>query len=652
MGMRWTGWLAGLALLAASPAGAAEPPTQPDTVPPRIATEDFAELPFMSRPVLSPDGMNLTARFRIKGVEKLIVTGIASGSKQRIIAMPPKVDLVRYFWAGNKTVVISMGLTVPWFDDEGYATRLYAYDIDSEKFRALDNKIGGLDGDDVLWMDPEGKSMVMAFQASPYDYPDIWSMDLATARAKQVTSGYEHIWNWYADSSGVARYGFGYLDDHNWQMVYRSSAKDHFKLVAHGNDDRDSSDLIDGVFRLTLDSDTGYTFARDAKDPYWGLYEYDFAKHARGKQVFSVPGSDLDSATTDDSGQKLVSAVFTDSRNRIHWFDDKLATLQADLDKAVGADSEAWIVTHNRDYSILMIYVCSPTNPGSYYLYQTAEGVMHRFAKVNEKLNVAMLAPVQYVHYKARDGKDLAAYLALPKGRAPKGLPLIILPHGGPFGLRDEGDYDMEVQFFANRGYAVLQPQFRGSGSYGKEFEDSAQGQWGRAMQDDLDDGMDWLAKDGTIDPKRVCMIGSSYGGYAALWAATRNPERYRCAASFAGISDVPKWLKYSGRFDGTKHRENWRARLQGDKTFDLKTVSPLYTVDRLQVPVLIAHGEADTRVPFKQSGQYVAALTAAHKVHEFVAIPKEGHGFTTSANAQLWLDKLDAFLAKYNPAG
>lgn len=326
--------------------------------------------------------------------------------------------------------------------------------------------------------------------------------------------------------------------------------------------------------------------------------------------------------------------------------------MQADLDKAVGAERQAWVVSHSRDYGILVISLGGSSDPGAYYLYQQAEGVMHRFAKVNEHLIADQLAPSKYVHYKTRDGQALTAYLTLPVGRPAKGLPLIILPHGGPFGVRDDGDFDEEVQFFANRGYAVLQPQFRGSGSFGKVFEDSAQGQWGRAMQDDLDDGMDWLAGQGIVDAKRVCVIGSSYGGYAALWAATRNPERYRCAASFAGISDVPKWLKYSGRFEGTKHRENWRSRLQGDNTFDLKTVSPLYTVDRLKVPVLIAHGDADPRVPFKQSKQYADALTAAGKVHEFYPIPDEVHGFTKAANEQLWLDKLDAFLAKYNPAG
>jgi dipeptidyl aminopeptidase/acylaminoacyl peptidase len=124
-------------------------------------------------------------------------------------------------------------------------------------------------------------------------------------------------------------------------------------------------------------------------------------------------------------------------------------------------------------------------------------------------------------------------------------LPLIIMPHGGPYGVRDDGTYDVEVQFLANRGYVVLQPEYRGSGGYGKAFSDKGEGQWGRAMQDDLDDGMDWLAGQGTIDPRRVCIIGSSYGGYAALWGAVRNPERYRCAASFAGVSDLKRQMKF-----------------------------------------------------------------------------------------------------------
>ena len=222
----------------------------------------------------------------------------------------------------------------------------------------------------------------------------------------------------------------------------------------------------------------------------------------------------------------------------------------------------------------------------------------------------------------------------------------------GPYGIRDDGTYDAEVQFLANRGYVVLQPEFRGSGGYGKSFYEKGEGQWGRAMQDDLDDGMDWLARQGTIDPKRVCLIGSSYGGYAALWGAVRNPERYRCAASFAGVSDLQRQLKYQIDFKISKrYRKDWRRTVQGEETFDLKTVSPLYTVDRLKVPVLLMHGDDDQRVPYKQSKLFADALKEAGKTYEFVTLKDEGHGFSTSANMQLWLDSLDAFLAKYNPA-
>ncbi len=658
---RWAGVGLCLAWAFCSPAHASDDPAPKPAVapsgatpaiPPRIPTADFAVRPKLSRPVLSPDGLHLAARFSVNGTEQLAIADLTGKTPLRALDPGKKIDLVRYFWAGNHVLLIAIGQKVPYFDDEAYATRLIAYDLDTRKLQPINRHIAGLKGDDVLWVDPEGKTILLAFQDSLYNNPSVWRMDIATNQATLVQHEYSNIWDWYADNSGVVRYGFGYFDEHNWQMVYRSSATDKFRQVLKGNDDQQDDNTIDTFLRLTLGSDKSYTIARSSDNPYWAIYEYDFAQHQRGKLVFSAQGSDIDEATVSDDGQKLVAARYTDNRDRVHWFDDKLAALQADLDKAVGAEHEAWITTHSRDYEILVVALTSPSDPGAFYLYQQAEGKMHRFARINDNLPSEAMAPVKYVHYKARDGRELAAYLTLPPGRPAKGLPLIIHPHGGPFGVRDAGDFDEEVQFFANRGYAVLQPQFRGSGSFGKEFEDLAKGQWGRSMQDDLDDGMDWLAGQGTVDARRVCVIGASYGGYAALWAATRNPERYRCAASFAGISDVPRWLKYSGRFEGTKHRENWRAQMQGDKTFDLKTVSPLYTIDRLKVPVLIAHGEADTQVPFKQSKLYADALTAAGKTHEFYPIPDEVHGFTKAANEQLWLDKLDAFLTKYNPAG
>jgi dipeptidyl aminopeptidase/acylaminoacyl peptidase len=330
--------------------------------------------------------------------------------------------------------------------------------------------------------------------------------------------------------------------------------------------------------------------------------------------------------------------------------DPALSKLQAELDASFPG-REAWVVSRSRDEKKVIIWAGSSSDPGRFFVEDLGTGDIKLLAEVNEKLRKQRLSPSRYVDYTARDGTRIYGYLTLPVGREPKNLPLVIMPHGGPYGVRDNGDYDSEVQFLANRGYAVLQPNYRGSASYGTEFSEKGEGQWGRKMQDDIDDGMDWLAGQGTIDPKRVCIVGGSYGGYAALWGATRNPERYRCAASFAGVTDVERQVKYARGFMGRKSGKSWLDKVRGDKSFDLGTVSPLANVARLKVPVLIAHGDEDQRVPLKQSSLYVKALQQANKQHEFHLYKGEGHGLSKSENLKDYLERLGAFLAKHNPA-
>ncbi len=309
------------------------------------------------------------------------------------------------------------------------------------------------------------------------------------------------------------------------------------------------------------------------------------------------------------------------------------------------------IGSRNADDSRFIVWVGAAEDPGTFYVYVPAAGALAPIAIVNDKLDPAQLAPTKYIHYSARDGLDIPAYLTLPAGRDAKSLPLIVLPHGGPYDVRDTLGYDPHVQFLANRGYAVLQPNYRGSSSYGLAFFEKGEGQWGRAMQDDLDDGVDWLVKEGVVDGKRVCIVGGSYGGYAALWGATRNPERYRCAASLAGISDLGRQLKEQLNLLSSRYRKNWRATVQGATDFNLDGISPLKNIDRLRVPVLVAHGDQDTRVPLKQSTLYVAGLVKAGKLHEFHVYEGEGHGLNDPQNIADWLERLDSFLEKYNPA-
>lgn len=629
-----------------SPAAA---PAKPDLIP----TEAFAERPFMARPRLSPDGKHIAARMNVQGNESLAILS-TNNEPPKLIGLGNKKtdpDLRWYRWAGNNTLLVSVGKLVPWDGDEALLTRLMAYDITTGKMTFLGDSTEGLTGDDVLWVDPEGKSVLMAYQATIYEYPSIWRVDIATNRRKLVQSSEDRVWDWYADNAGVVRVGYRMKDGGKWDMLYRAKDGDPLRTVVRAKNLEDDDALMSAV-HVWSGTDLGYRIMKNEKTGRDALYRYDYAKREKGELVYDNPQNDIDDFDLSEEKGELVNVTYTDDQNRIHWFDKEMAELQDSLDKSVGGRRAA-VVTQNRDRSMVMVHVGSSSDLGSYYLYQLADGVMHRLAYVNNKLSPSSLATPRYVTYKARDGMEIPAYLTLPVGRDPKKLPLIILPHGGPYGVRDDGDFDADVQFLANRGYAVLQPQYRGSSSYGDDYYQKGRGQWGRAMQDDLDDGMDWLAKDGVIDPKRVCIVGSSYGGYAAQWGAIRNPERYRCAVSFAGVSDMPRLLKYqlSDMSNLKRGAAEWKKTVMGPEDFDLKTISPLMFADKLKVPLMLLHGDKDQRVPFKQSTMMADALKAAGKDYEFYAIPGEGHGFSKSVNAKLWYDKLDVFLKKHNPA-
>jgi dipeptidyl aminopeptidase/acylaminoacyl peptidase len=629
---------AAVAQTPASPAAAAQSAM--------IPTADFAARSLISGPSLSPDGEWVLAVLGTPGEPSLGL--IAVHNKEiRTFAVPKGYELVSYRWAGDGKVLISVGKSARWVDGSDiYVTRLVAYDIATRKSVFIGRADEGPKGDDILYVAPDGGWMLLAIQRTIYDYPSVFRVDLATAAMKEVVRQRDDVWNWYADQNGVVRAGIGYSNS-KWSLVYRRADGDSFRKAGSARYDDKKASL--GLLRFALDSDQGYILSNE-KTGRDALYRFNFATLELGDLVYESKTNDVSDYVLNDDGSGIRAAFYTDDRDRVEWFDPTLKAVQADLDKAVPG-REAWIVSRNRDSKRMLVLVTAPNDPGSFYYYFPDEGVMHRLAAINERLKGRILALSRPVAYQARDGLTIHAYLTLPPGREAKGLPLIVMPHGGPFGVRDNGDYDRYVQFLANRGYAVLQPNYRGSESYGRTFEEKGNGQWGRAMQDDLDDGMDWLVKQGVADSKRVCIVGASYGGYAALWGATRNPERYRCAASFAGISDVGRQLKYSKDFfRNAKGAREWRERVQGDA--EAADISPLAQVARLKVPVLLAHGKEDQRVPIKQSELYAKALTAAGKPVEYVAYEKEGHGLSEPANVQDYLDRLEAFLRKHNPPG
>ena len=347
---------------------------------------------------------------------------------------------------------------------------------------------------------------------------------------------------------------------------------------------------------------------------------------------------------------KPFAAYYTADRDEVHYFDEDVRKQHASMRKALGG-AEVWVVSRARDGSRMLVASGTESDPGALYMFEPAARVLSEVAIYRPSLDFQLLARPQPMRYTARDGTVIRGYLTLPRGREAKGLPLIIMPHGGPYGVRDKLEYNDEVQLLANRGYAVLQPNFRGSGGYGAAFFELGSGQIGRAMQDDLDDAMDWAVREGLADPKRVCVVGGSYGGYAAMWAVMRNPERYACGASWAGVTDLDKQLRYDRQSFSRGGFKRWRDRVRGSGVEDMKAVSPLMMAATLNRPLLLAHGTKDIVVPFSQYSVFEKAVRAAPVRPRTLVIEGEGHSFSTSENEQKWYDALVAFLEEHNPA-
>jgi dipeptidyl aminopeptidase/acylaminoacyl peptidase len=626
------------------------PPSQPSVAstprPARIPIDRFAASPSLSAVEISPLGTQVLGKATVRGKAHLVVMNLATGAMQ-LFAPPERAEIGRFGWAGENRILVSFGASVRWFGEDAYQTRLFAYDLRDGSRQFLGLKDSGLHGDGVRYVDPTGEWLLLELQRSPFEYPAVFRADLATGRLKQVVEPMHRVWDWYADRAGVVRVGLGFGPD-DWFMVYRKAADAEFNRTADQpyGDRKAALDMI----ALAGVTDQGFLLS-DEQTGRFALYRYDFAAGRIVERVFESQTNDVDDYTLSEDGRSVLAVHYADERARTVWFDPVMKARQARLDAALPGRMND-IISWSRDRERMIVWSATDRDPGTFYFHAPATGQLTKLGERYEGVDPTQLAATTYTRYAARDGLEIPAYLTLPPGREPKALPLIVMPHGGPYGVRDLLGYDPEVQFLANRGYAVLQPNYRGSSGYGIAFRERGEGEWGRRMQDDLDDGVKWLASAGTVDPQRVCLVGSSYGGYAALWGATRNPEIYRCAASFAGVSDLGRQLKYQlNATQDRRQRQDWRETVQGATSFDLASVSPLQQVGQLRVPVLLVHGDDDQIVPAKQSALYETALRKSGKDHEYRLYAGEGHGLDDPANRVDWFTRLEAFLAKHNPA-
>lgn len=614
----------------------------------QLAIEAFAEVPQIEDPELSPDGKRIAGKIAIRGKQLFAVITPGSGQPPKLIN-PGKSDLNWWRWVNDEWLVVGIGQAVPVEGDTlhvTYATRALGYSVSTGKAVPLAHDVGQK-GDDVIWRARDGSARVLlSFQTSlgfneVGFWPQVDEIDLATGKRHNVMRSTPGIFSWYADGDGVVRMGIGATDDgRSRRLLYRDSASAAFKTI-----DRAATRKQ----RLTVPSlflrDMGKALVIDDDEKgYSALYELDLKTLERGKQLFASKGYDIGGIVPDPTGFGYLGVAVNEDRPEIRWTDPDMIAMQAAVSDLVRG-AQVRIVSASRDRSRAIVQVGGADAPGGYFIYEPAGRVMEPLGFNNMTIKMRRMHPVSTIRYKARDGLEIAAVLTLPLEHDGK-LPLIVMPHGGPF-ARDTETWDWWTQFLADRGYAVIQPNYRGSSGYGTPFTEKGQGQWGLAMQDDLDDAVKAMADLGIADPARVCMVGASYGGYAAIRAAQRDGKKYRCAVSYAGVSDLGQMIRHQRNFLYSGAKGDWLR----EQAPDLKNVSPLNFPEQFSIPLLLVHGDEDLVVPPVQSKLLAQKLKAAGKDVTYIVQPEADHHFSRAEDRLEFLKALEAFLKKHNPA-
>ena len=645
-----------LPLLAASaglaqpqPPAAAPVPAPPAAAPPRQErpVELFAALPHFSGPRLSPDGTRLAVKLRAEDRQVLAIVSLNDPAvRPAFVSGGERIEINSWTWVNDDWLAVSVGTAERDGSAEIYVTRL----LGINRQGTVMNRIGWTDAaqlaGEVIWVAQDGSPRVLFTKQTAYSglnfWPRVYEADIATGRTRVVVNSQESVLSWFADRQGNVRMGYGYTDETGTaRLLYRAGGDGGFQTVARANMRRDERIPMPTMFLPNNNA----AIAVSDRDGFDAVYEMSLPDLTLGRRLFAVEGYDVDAIYPTAAGDRIAGVAYTAERPTVHWRDPAMRQAQGGLDATFGV-GRAHIMSWSRDRSKLLAHVGGPNQAGAYYLLDVASRAVSRVAWLNETLQDQELAPVRTMRYRARDGVEIEAVLTLPPGREARGLPVIVMPHGGP-SARDNESWDWMTQFLADRGYLVVQPNYRGSSGYGTRFAELGRGEWGRKMQDDVDDALAWLAQQGMVDRARACIVGASYGGYAALRAAQRAPQLYRCAMSYAGVSDLAALARYDRNFFNSRGRRQWLSA----QAPDFREVSPLNHAAAFTIPVLLMHGDRDVIVPVSKSRRMAERLRNAGKQHRYVEQRGGDHHFSRTGDRLQFLRELEAFLDQYNPA-
>lgn len=613
--------------------------------------EVYGHLPSLEDLALSPDGTKLVF-VRTSGDERNIYIEPLAENKALGAARVGDTKLRGISWMDNDNLLIEVSNTsLPPFGFMGPQHewfQLGTFNVPKQRLRNMSFEVRGERTFNVISGSPTLREVggatslfVPGLYVEGRTLPALFKYDIADGSMRLVAKSGYPLTQWLIDESGAVAGEFIYRDQQKqWDLKLGGTGR--MRTVASGNAPID----VPSVVGFSASGDSILVRFIENGEPLWKplfLKDGSWGEPLAKGQAFRRP-------IVDRKSGRIIGGVHGIDDSRYIFFDNEL---QAHWDAVLRAypNERVDLLSHSDDYSRLLIRVFGAKDGYVYALFDWYGHKATTLGNVYEGLE--SVATVRHIAYQAADGLEIPAYLTLPRGRPETNLPLVVLPHGGP-AAADLDHFDWWAQALADQGYAVLQPNYRGS-SVNDRFMAAGFGEWGRKMQTDLSDGVRYLVQQGTIDPKRVCIVGASYGGYAALAGVTLDPGAYRCAVSVAGLSDLKRMLHWvnanNGRLDN--HTQRYWDRfmgVSGPSDPALRAISPIEHIDAVTAPVLLIHGRDDTVVPFEQSEVMADALKHAGKSVEFVTLKHEDHWLSRSATRFQMLQATVAFLKANNP--
>ena len=599
---------------------------------PLIPMEDFFRNPDKSSFQISPDGQHIAYMKPWKTRMNVHVINVETTDETRLTSSEDR-GIYRYGWLGNNRI--------GYAKDDGGDENIHFFavnidgtnEIDLTPFENVQTRMI-----DDLEDDPD--HIILGLNKRDPRIHDAFRVNITDGTMKLIAENPGNISGWMTDHDGNLRVAIT-SDGVNTSLLYRDSESESFKTILT----TDFKVRVDPLF-FTFDNKNLYVASNRNRDKS-AIYSFDITETQEKELIFENDQVDVSGLMYSKKRKVLTGVSYTVAKREIFFFDDWRKDIQNKLERKFPG-YEVGITSFSKDEKNAIVVTYSDKSRGTYYSYDVEKNELNELAKISPWLNEDHMAEMKPITYTSRDGLTIPGYLTLPVGSGGKNLPFVVHPHGGPW-ARDSWGYNSEVQFLANRGYAIFQMNFRGSTGYGRKFWESSFKQWGKTMQDDITDGVNWLIDQGIADPDRIAIYGASYGGYATLAGLAFTPDLYTCGVDYVGVSSLftfmesmpPYWELYRDMmYEMIGHPEN-------DKEL-LAASSPLLHVENIKVPLFIAQGANDPRVKKAESDQIVEALKTRGIDVPYMVKDNEGHGFYNEENQFDFYREMEKFLEKH----